>query len=108
MLPPPTTTPTCTPLRTTSPICRAMSATIPGSMPSLAPPDSPAPANASPESLSRTRFHCRDVWVTALPPPGGSSVSREIATEATFSGTDFEPGEALERDTRLVQHLLDG
>src|SRR3954452_7281078 len=77
MLPPPTTMPTCTPLRTTSAICRAMLATVTGSMPSFSPP-----ANASPDSFSRTRF------------------------QVIRSGADLEAGETLQRDAGLVEHRL--
>src|SRR3954467_1588768 len=79
MLPPPTTMPTCTPLRTTSAIWRAMLATVTGSMPSFSPP-----ANASPESFSRTRF------------------------QVIRSDADLEAGEALERHAGLVEHRLHG
>src|SRR3954452_3679195 len=77
MLPPPTTMPTCTPLRTTSAICRAMLATVTGSMPSFSPP-----AKASPDSFSRTRF------------------------QVIGSGADLEAGETLQRHTGLVEHRL--
>src|SRR3954447_19550483 len=70
MLPPPTTTATCPPLRTTSAICRAMVATVVGSMPS----DSP-PANASPESLSSTRLQ------------RGASPERSAGEGATVTGS---------------------
>src|SRR4051794_2030676 len=92
MLPPPTTIPTCTPLRTPPAPCRAIDPTMEGSMPSAAPP-----AKASPESLRRTLFHCGDWNVTT-----GSSRTPLWPG----SGPYFEAGKALERHTRLVEHLL--
>src|SRR3954469_23568437 len=62
--------------------------TVPGSMPSLSPP-----ANASPDSFSRTRFQL--LTVAASPSAGGRS------------GADLEPRKPLERDPGLVDHLAD-
>src|SRR3954452_24356820 len=57
-------------------------------MPSLSPP-----AKASPDSLSRTRFH----WLTiAVSPSAGIR-----------SGSDLEPSEPLQGDAGVVDHLGD-
>src|SRR5579862_2411641 len=96
MLPPPTTTATCTPLRTTSAVWRAMLATVTGSMPSFSPP-----ANASPESFNNTRFHCWSGQSTR-----GDSTAAVCPRGAGASGTGLEPGETLHRHTRLVEILL--
>src|SRR3954447_5722583 len=120
MLPPPTTTATCTPLRTTSPICRAIVATVVGSMPSGSPP-----ANASPESLSSTRLQrglsvggtsVGGTTVTgqllARGPPQSSTRKGAVPMNGTapprsFSGAaDLEAGEALERHAGAFEDLL--
>src|SRR5690606_18161187 len=113
MLPPPTTTATCTPSRTASAIESARWATTSGSMPSFSPP-----ANASPDSLSMTRFQRSRPWrgeaadvaglvssCTAAASFVTSTVERLLTTGSRLA--DLVPGEGQDLDPGLLRDLAD-
>src|SRR5579872_5059863 len=91
MLPPPTTSATCTPSFTAAMISVARWATTSGEM-----PRGSAPANNPPDSFSTTR--CQ---LGCSTPASGVRVIRGSGL------ADLKPGEAGDGDAGLGQHLLD-